>query len=124
MMIEKVVKVIIHLSTKPDFCSKDVLEVMETSKLTIYQLLIEVVFFSQQDESTIQILRKIESMLMDEIEPINYSKPEFKQMLLLRLNKILPNRQMLNKEVKAVPVLFFPFLIKLIYILSTKTQIS
>jgi hypothetical protein len=92
MIIEKVVKVIIHHSKQPDFTSKKVLEVMEASNLTIYQLLIEIVFFSQQDDSTIQILRQAESMLMEEIEPINYSKPEFKQMLLLRLNRILPNR--------------------------------
>ena len=124
MIIEKVVKVILHKATLDGFNVEQVLEVMETSKLTIYQLLIEIVFFSQQDDSTIVVLRKVQTMLMEQIEPMNYSKPEFKQMLLLRLNKILPNRQMLHKDVKPVPFLFFPFLIEVIFILRTKAQMK
>jgi hypothetical protein len=46
MIIEKVVKVILHKATLDGFNVEQVLEVMETSKLTIYQLLIEIVFFS------------------------------------------------------------------------------
>ena len=47
MIIEKVVKVILHRSTKEDFKVEHILEIMETAQLTIYQLLIEIVFYPQ-----------------------------------------------------------------------------
>lgn len=124
MVKEKLIKIILHRSTKDNFSFDDVNEIIEVSKLSTPEILIEIVFYSQQDEKTIPVLRQVEQMLMDKIVPITFSTSEFRQMLLLRLNNILPNRQLLNKETKPVPLLFFPFLLTVIINLRTKAEMQ
>lgn len=60
MVKEKLIKIILHRSTKDYFSFDDVNEIIEVSKLSTPEILIEIVFYSQQDEKTIPVLRQVE----------------------------------------------------------------
>lgn len=120
---EKVIKILLHFFDQEGFDYKQIEQVMEISGMTDYEMLIELVFYSQQNNDTLPKLAAIQQTLMKNIDLSEYSKPEFRQKMLLRLNKILPNAQLLRKETKPVPALFFPFLLRIIFNLHTEAQI-
>lgn len=121
---EKIIKILLHFCEQEDFDYSKIEEIMDISKMTNYETLIELVFYSEQNTHTLKKLAKMQQMIMQNIEVSEYSKPEFRQKLLLRLNKILPNAQLLNKETKPVPALFFPFLLNIIFKLHKEAHMQ
>lgn len=57
MVKEKLVKIILHHSKKENFGFDDVNQIIEISRLSLSEILIEIVFYSQQDDQTIPVLR-------------------------------------------------------------------
>ena len=124
ILIEKVVKIVLHQFDSPTFSLESINKIMEYAKMNKFQMLIEIIFYADQNSSTLPKLTQLQKMIMSEIDLEDFAKPEFKQMLLLRLNKILPNAQLVRKETKPVPILFFPFLLKIIYRLHMELKMN
>lgn len=59
MVKEKLIKIILHRSQKENFCFDDVNEIIETGKLSLSEILIEIVFYSLQDDKTMPTLRQV-----------------------------------------------------------------
>lgn len=120
---EKIIRILLHLYDVEGFGYEKIQEVMEIANMTDDEILIELIFYSEQNNSTLQKLASMQQIVMHKIQMDEYSKPEFRQKMLLRLNKILPNAQLLHKETKPIPALFFPFLLKLILLLKKDAMI-
>lgn len=127
IVIEKLIKILIHISNQQDFSYFKIKELADITGLSILEMLIEVVFYQGQSEESLAILRKLqelEHIIMQHIDLNDLSKPEFFRLMLLRLNKILPNAQRIHKETKKVPQLFFPFLLKIILLLQRTANMN
>jgi len=124
LMVEKLIKILIHRGKQQTFSFKDIKELADIAGLTIHKMLVEVIFYSDQNEDTIPILTALEGMIMTQIDLKDLSKNDFKMLLLHRLNNIMPNKQNITKETKPVPILFFPFLLKIIALLQKQAEVT
>ena len=121
---EKLIKVLLYLSKKSDFTFESVKELGEISSISILKILVEVVFYSEQTDETLPLLSKLENLIMQQINLGDLAKPDFIQLLRLRLNNILPNATQLNRKLHPVPALFLPFLLKIVVLLHKKAGMA
>lgn len=115
--MDRIVFILMKKMEAKNFGFEVVKEISDATGYSLNRLLIEVVFYPQQDAETIPTLMKIQKKILENLNTTTFANKNangFKQQLLLRLNKIMPNAQIVKKSNLPVPKLFMPFLLDII----------